>query len=172
MLAGNRPWLTAGTPEPLPATEPGLTGRWAVPVTVAADALPPGEHSGELTAAAGQPHAAGLKLPVTVQVVPPLDPIPSQLFFGSAPVGKPTTVTFAVRLPATIAADTLTLAHDLGPQLATARAAAEPGKASFTATLTPAAAGMVRGTLSVRCGDPAIPATTLAVLARAVTDAP
>jgi hypothetical protein len=126
-------------------------------VTVAADRLAPGDHAGEVAAAEGQPHAAGLKLPVTVQVVPPLDPTPGQLFFGTAPVGKPTTVTFAVRLPAAIAADTMTLAHDLGPQMTAARTAAEPGKAHFTATLTPAAAGMLRGTLSVRCGDPAVP---------------
>lgn len=111
-------------------------------------------------------------MPVEVQVVPPLDPSPSQLFFGTATVGKPTTVTFAVRLPASIPADTLTLAHDLGPQLTAARTGAEAGKATFTATLTPAAAGMVRGTLSVRCGDPSIPETKLAVMARVVADAP
>jgi hypothetical protein len=169
-LAGNRPWLRVGEPEPRPA-RPGVRQLWAVPVTVLADALPPGEHAGTVTAAPGQAHPEGLTLPVAVQVVPPLEPTPSQLFFGTAAVGKPATVTFAVRLPADIPADSLALSHDLGKLLTTARVAAEAGRAGFTATLTPAAAGMIRGTLRVRCGDPAVPETTLPVVAMGSADA-
>ena len=143
-----------------------------MPLTVAADRLAPGDHTAEATAGPDQPHTATLRLPVDVQIVPPLDPIPGQLFFGRAVVGRPTPVTFAVRVPPGVAVDSLTLSHDLGPQLATARTAAGPDRADFTATLTAATAGMVRGTLTVRCGDPALPETKLAVLAMGATDAP
>jgi hypothetical protein len=173
-LVGSHPWLSIGEPrtEPIPTDDPTVRQYWSVPVVVDTGRLTSGRHEGSVTLAPGQPHATGQRTVIEVEVVPPLEPNPSQLFFGTVRPGRPSSVTFSVRPCTGLTLEGVRVEHDLGSQLEITPVESGPGTATWKATLTVSAAGPVGGTVTVRAAAADVPATRLPVLARVVPDDP
>lgn len=162
-------WVVVGAPrKDLLSAGDAARQQWSVPITVDTAKLTPGTHEAPVTFARGKGKNETIQIPVEVQVVPPLEPTPSQLFFGTVKPGQPISVTFVVRSNTGEPADNIQTAHDLGDQLTLTRTVATATTATWTATLTPKGTAPIRGTVTLRSTTGKAPATEMPVIARVV----
>ena len=112
------PWLEAEI-RPIDVTSPVVKQAWRVVVRANTRGLKPGKHGGEvLISEAGADFRKAV--PVEVDLIAPVRPIPTRLFFGSLERGKPVEKKVALLLASdlpTLAPADIQIKHDLGAQM-------------------------------------------------------
>lgn len=150
-------WLTAEVSkidsEPGTVTNGEPLEGWRVDVAADMQRREYGRHRGDLRVEAGDASENVITLPVTVDVVRPLNAVPESLFLGSVPAGK--TVQKSVRLIATAGAKPIRLDNlqvSSESKLVSNLELEDVATRTFRlqAVFTPEKAGLTEGTISIR----------------------
>ena len=162
------PWLEAEI-RPIEVTSPVVKQAWRVVVRATTQGLKPGKHVGEvLISEAGTGFRKAV--PVEVDLIAPVRPVPTRLFFGSLERGKPVEKKVALLLSSdlpTLAPADIQIKHDLGAQMVVDSVASSTARLEIRATLTPAAnaAREINGVIDLTFRDPTLPPISIPVIA-------
>ncbi len=164
----SEPWLEAEL-RPIAGTSPEVKQVWRVVVRARTRNLKPGKHTAEvLVAESGTDFQK--KVPIEVDLIAPVRPIPSRLFFGSLDRGRSVerrlSLLLSADLPGLQPSD-IQIKHDLGGQLAIHSSRSSSTRLEIAATMTPAATDLkdINGTIELTFPDPALPPISIPVIA-------
>jgi len=162
------PWLEASMNE-VQARPPGVIQVWRVVVRAKIAGMKPGQHRGDVLVAAS---GAGFKkaVPVDLELIAPIRPIPNRLFFGSLTRGVPVERKISLLLSADLAhlmPEDIKVEHDLGERLRVLCSRTSPTRLELAATLTLSESdnAEINGTVHLAFRDPALPPISLPVIA-------
>lgn len=172
-VASHHPWLTAVcSPVPVPESADGARQSWRLVVRADTKVLASGSHDGALTVAPeGGVDSLCKTVPVRVQVVTAVSPIPAQIFLRGAVPGMASEYKVALLLADNVSGlktDDIHVRHDLGDALTISLSRASDRVWHLAARLQPpklSAGKVLNGRIELSFADPALPSVSIPVSA-------
>ncbi len=164
----SEPWLEAEL-RPIEGTSPDVKQVWRVVVRAKTQGLRPGRHADEILITESGTEFQK-RVPVEIDLVAPIRPIPNRLFFGSLERNRPVEKKLSLLLSSDVGgltADDIQINHDLGDRLKIRGSRSSNARMEITATLTPPGDGEgdINGTIKLTFRDPSFPTITIPVIA-------
>jgi hypothetical protein len=162
------PWLEPSMTD-VEAKPPGVIQVWRVVILARTSGLRPGRHRGEvLITSRGSDFKKAVS--IDLELIAPIRPIPSRLFFGSVARGKSVERKISLLLSSDLVKlklDDFKIEHDLGDRLRMECSRSSPERFELKATLMPGEAGAaeIDGTVRVMLRNDSLTPIIIPVIA-------
>ena len=164
----SEPWLEAEL-RTIEATSPEVKQAWRVVVRAKTRGLKPGSHRAEvLVAQSGTDFRK--TVPIEIDLIAPIRPVPGRLFFGSLTRGQPVEKKLSLLLSSDLThftPDDVRIKHDLGDRLVVRCTRLSESRLEIAATLDPGQGGEseINGSIDLTFRDPSLPPISIPVIA-------